>query len=64
MGITPGQKGPFSQQFHFYLDVGNVLITKEVDFEGVCVADAPAKREGDDATVSDDAGPLTPSLSP
>jgi len=42
LGIIPGQKGPFSQQFHFYLDVGNVLVTKVIDFEGVCVADAAA----------------------
>ncbi len=45
MGITPGLKGEFSQQFHFYLDVGNVLVTKEVDFAGVCVADPPAVGE-------------------
>jgi len=48
LGITPRQKGPFSQQFHFYLDVGNVLITKEIDFEGECTADAPAIVKHDD----------------
>ncbi len=41
LGITPGQKGEFGQQFHFYLDVGNVLVTKEIEFEGVCVANKP-----------------------
>ena len=48
MGITPRQKGPFSQQFHFYLDVGNVLITKEIDFEGECVADTTSAADVDE----------------
>jgi len=51
MEITPAQKGPFSQQFHFYLDVGNVLITKVIDFEGVCDADAPAASDPDSSGI-------------
>ena len=37
LGITPVEKGEFGQLFHFYLDVGNVLVTKEIEFKGVCV---------------------------
>ncbi len=45
MGVTPVMKGEFGQLFHFYLDVGNVLVTKEVEFKGVCVSDTPAVDE-------------------
>ncbi len=56
LGITPGLKGEFDQQFHFYLDIGNVLVTKEVEFTGACVADAPAvdsRMESNGAKVTE-----------